>query len=94
MTAASTALLSATPTAAHSVHTPVEIYERCSCEPGDATYPQTHFHADGAGLTCERGLVHLVCAHCCSGANQTCCEDSHDHGPGQPWCPHEQARRP
>ena len=70
-----------------AAHVPVGIYDRCHCEPGGIDYSATHFINTDAGLGCEVGLVHLVCAQCCTGANQARCEEAHQHGTGKPWCP-------
>lgn len=71
-----------------TVCTPVAVYERCGCDPGDTRYATEHFIIDGVGWTCHRGLVHLVCSSCCSGAdNAAVCDDTHRHGTGRPWCP-------
>lgn len=82
-TAATTSLTSGPVTA----HVPVGIYDRCRCEPGGIDYPATHVINTDAGLACELGLVHLVCAHCCTGANEARCETDHVHHSGKPWCP-------
>lgn len=67
--------------------TPEPIYERCGCDPADSAYTAEHFVIDGVGWTCHRGLIHLVCSSCCSGANTAVCEAAHHHGTGRPWCP-------
>lgn len=74
-------------------HVPVGIYDRCRCEPGGIDYPATHFINTDAGLACERGLVHLVCAQCCTGANEARCETDHVHHRGKPWCPGDEGNR-
>lgn len=68
-------------------HAPVEIYEPCSCHPEDPGYLDTHFPVDGVGMTCARGLVHVVCRDCCTGVFEQHCEAVHDHRTGTPWCP-------
>ncbi|UCA22950.1 hypothetical protein [Mycobacterium kansasii] len=74
-------------------HVPVGIYDRCRCEPGGIDYLATHFINTDAGLACERGLVHLVCAQCCTGANEAGCETHHVHHSGKPWCPGGEGNR-
>lgn len=71
----------------HIDHAPIEIYEPCPCRPEDPGYLDTHFPVYGVGMTCARGLVHVVCRDCCTGPNRQRCEASHDHRTGTPWCP-------
>lgn len=69
-------------------HTAIGIYEPCRCDLAETDYQETHFPVDGVGLTCERGLLFVVCSLCCTGADaeQRCSQD-HRHGRGLPHCP-------
>jgi len=72
--------------AAPNTHSPVEVYERCQCDPGEPDFTATHFMTDDGILTCARGLLYRVCAHCCCGTNEQRCESTHQHGSAHPWC--------
>lgn len=79
-------------TAPHT-HSPVEVYERCHCDTSEDNYAATHFMTDDGIMTCARGLLYRVCAHCCCGTNEQRCESTHHHGSAHPWCPVTHLRR-
>lgn len=78
---------------APNTHSPVEVYERCQCDTSGDDFAATHFMTDDGIMTCARGLLYCVCAHCCCGANEQWCESTHHHGSADPWCPVAQDRR-
>lgn len=79
--------------ASGETHTAVGVYEPCRCDSTETDYQETHFPVDGVGLTCERGLLFVVCALCCTGADgERRCSHDHQHGSGLPHCPQELGR--
>lgn len=80
--------LGASPPALSGTHTAIGIYEPCRCDVAETDYRETHFPVDWVGLTCERGLLFVVCSLCCTGADaERRCSQHHRHGSGLPHCP-------
>lgn len=71
-----------------ALHSEYGIYDKCS-----HTHLETDagtVYIDGVGLTCDDGLLAVICQHCCTrletGQTEDCATD-HKHLPGYALCP-------
>jgi hypothetical protein len=70
-----------------AMHAPFDIYTTCGHQ--HAETDETALYVEGVGWTCGKGLVSVVCQHCCvdDHAQAEVCVDQHKHAPDRALCP-------
>ena len=70
-----------------SLHAPYDIYIECGHQHSEQDTQARY--VEGIGMVCDKGLVMIVCEHCCTSdhAQATVCSDEHDHEPDRALCP-------
>lgn len=72
------------------LHKPFGIYDECECDHSEDDIENGRaFEVMEVGLTCEDGLMYLICVSCCTadGYQIEGCVGEHDHSKTGPICP-------